>query len=495
MPRRLRQKYLGSSPQRMLCLMSRTFPLPPIPLGECYISKLPDEILAEILAYLPPETGLFHKPNYEQCPPIPLICKHWERVYNATLYRELSFVESSAGWQQRRTSNAVKALQQQAELSNHVRNISVQLWRPSEATCRFLAVVIKSCPAIRAVSLHLGWSSKAWPIIKAVGMLHSLEELQLSGYDCGPSLLMVLGYFNQPKLRHLELSRYGLGSLDDPGAAWCPLPILSQDVDKLSNLDKLSDLAHSHTSTMTSLELRDPSASPHCTKILLYWPSRLVRLCLSQLTNSMYGSHYTAEAVRAILDIHRESLHHITIGIIPGKRNEDDPWTLGGIPNFSKFDCLHELHLSAYNVLAEKPSEAATKLAAPLLRFLVMTFCTEDQHSASRTAFAEDQVRWMADFATQKSAAKMGDKLESMFVDFNLEHENFLYRNETETWPWEYLEQAKEEISRCNIVLNYSKPSCTKDEWDHQAVAGRRNAEEEPLAVAVGIESDPGTPE
>lgn len=483
----MRQKYLGSSPQRKLCLVSRPFPLPPVPLGKCYISKLPDELLAQIFAYLTPETGLFLRPTYEQYPPVPIICKHWERVYDATLYRELSFVECSAGWSQRRTSNAVKALQQQAELSNHVRNISVQMWHPSEVTCRILADIIKSCRGIRAVSLHLGWSSKDWPLIQAVGMLPRLEVLQLSGYDGGPSLQMILRLFNQPRLRHLELSRYGLGSDDEPRRAWHPINIYSQDV------DKLSDLAHSHTSAMTSLELNCPNALPHCTKILLNWPSRLVRLSLSQLTNSAFGSHYTLDAVSAILDVHRESLHHITVGIIPGIPNVDGSWSMSGIPDFSKFDCLHELHLSAYNILAEKPAEAATKLAAPLLRHLAMSFCTEDQHSESRTGFAEDQVLWMADFATQKSAAKTGKKLESIFLDFNPEREEFLYRNISETWPWEYLEQAKEELSRCNMVLSYSKPSCTKDEWD-QAVAAIQKEEEAAWAIAVGMESDRETP-
>lgn len=278
-----------------------------------------------------------------------------------------------------------------------------------------------------------------------------------------------------------------MGRLDDTRAAWHPTQIFLQDI------DKLSDLAQSHTSAMMSLELKDPSALPECTMILLDWPSRLLRLSLSQLINSVYGSHYTLDAVRAILDIHRESLRHITVGIIPGEGNEGDSWTMSGIPNFSKFDCLHELHLSVYNVLAEKPSEAATKLAAPLLRHLTITFCTEDQHSESRTGFAEDQVVWMADFAIQKSAAKIGTKVENMFVDFNPERETFLYRNENETWPWEYLEQAEEEISRCNMVLSYSKPSCTKDEWD-QAVAGCREAEEA-WALAVENESNPGTPE
>ncbi|CAD6582961.1 MAG: hypothetical protein ASARMPREDX12_001132 [Alectoria sarmentosa] len=474
MPRRLRQNYLGPSPQRTLCLMSRPPKPPPDSLGNCYISMLPDELLSEIFAYLPPETDLYREPTYEECPPIPVICKHWENIYDATLYRKISFVEQF-GVQKSRTSKAVENLQQQADLRNHVRDISVQQWHPSEATCRAIADTIKSCQAVRTVSLHLGWSTTAWPIIHAVAMLPRLEVLRLSGYDSGPSLQMILGHFNQPTLKAVQLSRYGLGSGDTPRAPWFPVEPSSQ-----FETDKLSALARSHTSAMTSLELDDPSASPHSTRTLLKWPSRLVRLSLSQLINSSHGREYTLDALEPILNIHRESLQYIMVRIIPEKPNEDAPWTRSGIPNFSKFRCLHELHLSAYNLLAEKPSEAAVKLAAPLLRHLAMSFHTEDQHSESWTDFAADQALWMADFASQKATKETNTKLESVYVDFNPECDVWsVYEGQDMTWPWEHLQQAEQELSRCNITMKYSKPGCTKDEWDQIIVNLRKASEAE----------------
>lgn len=433
---------------------------------------LPDELLAEIFAYLPPENYLFDMPTYDQCPPIPVICKHWERIYDATLFRKLSFVDNPV-LRRSRTSILVKRLQEQSDLCNHVRNISVQMWHPSEATCRLISNTIKSCQATRTVSLHLGWSEKVWPILQAVAMLPRLEVLQLSGYDSGPSLQMILGHFNQPTLRDIRLSRYGLGKGDKVKAPWLPIEPSSQD-----EMDKFSFLARSYTSAMTSLQLDDPSALPHCSKTLLEWPSTLIRLSLSQLTNSAYGSHYTLDSVETILSVHRESLQHITVGIIPGKQKEDGSWTTSGIPNFSKFQRLRELHLSAYNILEEKPSEAAAKLAAPMLRHLAMDFCTEDQHTESCKDFAEDQVLWIADFASQNSARETDNSLESVFVNFNPEHDSWaLYGSENMTWPWEYLQRAEQEMSRYNVVLTYSKPGCTKDEWD-QTVADHRKAEE-----------------
>lgn len=468
MPRRLRQYYLGASTQRTLCLVLRPPKPPADSLGNCHISLLPDELLAEIFSYLPPETDLFNEPTYEECPPIPVVCKRWERNYDAILFRRISFVKQPM---RQRHRTLVNTLQQQADLRNHVRDISVQMWHPSKATCRVIADTIAFCQATRTVSLHLGWSTKIWPIIQAVEMLPRLEALQLSGYDCGPSLQMILGHFNQPTLRHIRLSRYGLGHGDTIRAPWLPIESYSRDEGK-----QLSLLARSHTSAMVSLELTDPSASPHSTKTLLKWPSTLVRLCLSQLTNSVYWSHYTLDMVGPILSIHRESLQHITVDIIPGGKNEDNTWTRSGIPDFSKFHCLRELRLSAYNILAEKPSKAAEKLAAPVLRHLGMSFCTEDQHRVSWKEFTKDQVLWMTDFASQKPTGGTNTRLESISVDFNPEYDPWsLCDNDDMTWPWEYVQQAEQQMSRCNMIMKYSKPGCTRDEWD-QIVADRREA-------------------
>ena len=456
----------------MLLIMSRPPKPPPDFLGNCYISMLPDELLAEIFAYLPPEPYWCYMPTYDERPPIPVICKHWERIYDATLYRNLSFYDHCT-LARSRTSRVVKRLQERLDLRNHVRSILVQVYNPSEATCRLIFDTIKSCQAARTVSLYLDWSEKDWPIIQAVETLPRLEVLQLSGYKSGPSLQMILRHFNQPTLRDIRLSQYGLGKGDLPKASWLPIDQSSQD-----EMDIFSLLARSHTSAMTSLKLNNPSALPHCSKTLLEWPSTLIRLSLSQLTNSAYGSHYTLDLVEPILSIHCESLQHITVGIIPGKQEGDGSRTTSGIPDFSKFPRLRELHLSAYNIMEEKPSEAAAKLAAPMLRHLAMEFYTDDEHFASREDFAEDEVLWMAGFASQYLARETDNSLESVFVDFQpINDFCSLYDSEDMTWPWEYLRRAEKEMSRCKVVLKYSKPGCTKDEWD-QAVADnwrRRN--------------------
>lgn len=148
MPRRLRQCYLGPSPQQTLCLIPRPPGPPPNALGKCYIDILPVELLVEIMTYLAPEIDLYELPTYEQCPPVALVCKHWERSYDAVLYRNIVSCDQSV-WRQRRNAQVIETLRQQADLRNHVRKIAVQRWHPSEATCHQIGHTIKSCPATR----------------------------------------------------------------------------------------------------------------------------------------------------------------------------------------------------------------------------------------------------------------------------------------------------------------------------------------------------------
>ena len=185
--------------------------------------------------------------------------------------------------------------------------------------------------------------------------------------------------------------------------------------------------------------------------------------------------HYTVDAVASILDIHRETLQHITICNTVRHVNHDI-YKTSGIPDFSKFPNLHELHLSAYNVLAEKPSEAATKLAAPLLRHLAIAFGSGDQHSVSVRDFSDEQVRWLAEFASQR---QLNTKLQSVFVDFEPRWlEIHRIRPEDEIlWPWEYLQQAEKELSLCHIDLKYREPVCTLDQWDQMMRDRRKEAE------------------
>lgn len=196
-----------------------------------------------------------------------------------------------------------------------------------------------------------------------------------------------------------------------------------------------------------------------------------MRLTLSRLDYSTFASHYTVDAVERILSNHRESLRYINIGIIPGKPPKNGNYNASRIPNFSNFQCLDELQLSSYNLMAEKPSEATAKLAAPLLRHLRINFSEESRHVKMHRVFGEDQVLWLADFASQNPVSVSNTRLQSVFIDFDdLDYnpycDSLLYV--TVSWSWQYLQQAKEEMSRYNIVMRHSEPDCIREEWDRK---------------------------
>jgi hypothetical protein len=91
------------------------------------------------------------------------------------------------------------------------------------------------------------------------------------------------------------------------------------------------------------------------------------------------------ENIERLLIMHRESLKFVEVGRVPGAHK--------GMPDFSNFEFLEELHLSAYQLLSETPSNAMARLATPCLRHLSIIFKPEDHHSTSVRGFAMEQVR------------------------------------------------------------------------------------------------------
>ena len=455
-------------------------PSPPLkPLGECYIKKLPNEVLTEIFAYLPPDIFVHEPPTYEQCPPIALVCKLWQRNYDATQYQNI-FLSGYSTWRQLYNEKVLKTLRQQAELRDHVRRISVCMDYVSEATYREIADTIKSCRTIHTVVLRVEWSIKVWPIIHAIETLPRLQHLVLLGPRSGVSLQMLLRYFNQPTLRYVELHRYGLARGDTPGLSYFQHEPPSPEETHLFSL-----VARPRSSAIPSLNLTDPSTPPICTMTLLQWISKLVKLSLSALTCSTYGWLYTHKVVELLLNVHRESLQHIMLGTIPSGLDEHGNCIAAGIPDFSKFPCLCELQLSHHNLLFEKPSQAAAKLAAPVMCHLAISFNSEDQRPGSedqtlerRSNFAEAESLWMLEFVSQPNT-----RLKTIFVDYDpwplrpatnapwpweySDHDPWpLGPTINAPWPWEHLEQAKTDLSRYNVAMTYSEPRCTKEKWD-----------------------------
>jgi hypothetical protein len=352
-------------------------------------------------------------------------------------------------------------LEDRPDLRGHVKAIHIQLSSPNQNTCNNIARIVTHCKATRRFMLHTDLTDRSLPLLDAIKNLPRLGFLSLSGYSSGPSIHMVLERCDLPCLESLELSRYGIGKGTDPSAPW-PEDIRATQRD----LEQLLPSNRYHTSSVTSMVLSDPSTPPIVSEHILRWPRRLERLSITFLTHSSYASQYTLTNVERLLGIHRHSLKYIKIGIIPGAHE--------GMPDFSSFQCLEELHLSTYELLAEAPSNALRKLAGPYLRHLSMTFSPEDQHSESNNEFAIEQVRWMSDFATLKRSDHPTSRLEKIHIDFIPDH-NPLYLSDFEdvTWPWDYLDEAGQKLAQHGLALTYSKPRWPKEEWEELVEAGK----------------------
>ena len=339
-----------------------------------------------------------------------------------------------------------------------------------------IACCMTMCTALRKVSLHIDWSKDTWAIIHATSNLPELQTLSLSGPDGGVALQTIFKYINQSSLRHMRLSRYGFSDGDKPMAVWRPTAPSSQMV-----LDKLSASAGKHSSRVTELSLSDPSAIPGATEILVRRSARLEKLTMKMLKHTSFAGHYTVDAIQRILDVHRASLRHITIGIIPLAYHP--------IPDLSAFPSLCRLHLSAFDVFAETPAAAQKKVSAPCLEQLILDFNTEDQHKVNWREFNKTNVDWLDEFATHyKVMQNLENKLHTIVVEFS--PECWGYGDEVEIlgtskWPWEYLIQARDMLSKHEMTLKWNEPCLTREEWvEMQRAKQDRNADPDPEGVA-----------
>ncbi|KAH7416739.1 hypothetical protein BKA64DRAFT_275771 [Cadophora sp. MPI-SDFR-AT-0126] len=144
--------------------------------------------------------------------------------------------------------------------------------------------------------------------------------------------------------------------------------------------------------------------------------------------------------------------------------------------------------MSAYNLIrSETAAEAVRKTSAPNLRCVTLSFCTEDQDPASRNDFGKEQVVWMLEFARVRKDMYPESRLEKLKVEFDTgedPHQNrrmlrvppghvlFCEVAELLSWPWEYLEEAKQCAARFGLRVEY-EARYTREEWD-RAVLGEK---------------------
>ncbi|KAE8442003.1 hypothetical protein EG329_003939 [Mollisiaceae sp. DMI_Dod_QoI] len=222
------------------------------------------------------------------------------------------------------------------------------------------------------------------------------------------------------------------------------------------------------TGNITSLKLSKPRIAPHFTELILHWPSRLTNLSIFPLSFDRIGEDYTTEVIQRFLDIHRNSLKRVTLGTIGRSGNSE-------MPDFSSFPHLEELHICAHNMIKfETAPTAARKLSAPNLRCVTADYKFNETRSdqVADYEFRKDQATWMHDFARLKKEQYPSSKLEKVVFLFN-PYEYRTYRDlffpsratGPVTWPWEYLEQAKQFAAGFGLTVDFTTPM-TREEWN-----------------------------
>ncbi|PMD60736.1 uncharacterized protein K444DRAFT_663093 [Hyaloscypha bicolor E] len=454
-----RQSHLGRTPGGQLYLQKPQRARAAESVEPYYISVLPDEVLFEILSYIPPKRHRYELVKDEERFPLTLmlVCKKWRRIYEPVLFRTIMTHYHTTIFLSR-MRGLLDLLYTRPHLRGYPRNICISISRTvaHAAVCRILSAVIKCCTGLRVVSFH------------SVYIPDISEHLDLGG----PSLQLFFRDFTLPSLKSLYLSRYGPGrNPEDTSAPWPGEPISITR----TGLEHLLPPNRYHTGNVTKVLLRDPSCLQNVTEHILRWPSALTDLSI-WLSHSTGGKYYTMEATQRILDIHRSSLKRVTIGMLSGGYVGRT-----GSPDFSSFLHLEELGMSAYNLIrSETATDAARKLSAPNLRCVTLSFSVEDQHSESRSDFGKEQVTWIQEFAKLKEEKYPVSKLEKMVVLFdpneNPYHLRRLLRGPPEqvpvseiaeplTWPWEYLEEAKQCAAEFELRVEF-KAGWTREEWD-----------------------------
>lgn len=446
--------------------MSRTASQPQIS-RICYIHSLPVELMIDILEYLTPATKSDYEPEYYRFLPIPLVSRHWQRLYDPILYRTIDLGYRGRG-KTRRTSTLSQTLETRSELRTYVKEIIIRLSRPSHVQCVIIPDIIQYCTSIRKLTLHTHMSSEVWPIIDTAGKLQKLQSLHISSQIGGPhlNLQMILSHFSMPTLKELEIRRYGLSVNSESGVPWPQTVSPTQQ-----RVEDYFSTCHHHD-TLTTLRLDAPSTPPEVTEKLLQWPRHLTSLSITNLVNANYTSMYTIAAVQTLLDTQRDSLQHVVLGRIIEKGKN-------GIPDLSGFQCLRTLQVSAYNFLALRPEKALENLSAPLLHHLTLSWGKEDRLKEQYFAMTETHVTWLERFAVcMTSDHATHPRLPKIFVEFSPDNhlwaENYISRFivgnfgnawEGPEWPWDYLEVAARALSGYGVDMTYSEPIWTRLEW------------------------------
>lgn len=458
--------------------------LPFVPTGECFLSRVPDELLCHILEYLAPTQNLNHGFEYGPCLAIPLVCRRWKRLYYSFLYRNIDLDKPSSStlyspidFDRNLSSTSYSkieldknlcrikqldaTLRQRPDLGDAVRRVEIAFWCPSVDTCRMIAYILCCCKGLRRFKLGTVWTQDTWIILDAAKRAQ-VATLELSG---GPSLQMILKHCNSTTLEEVSLTECELDEAGGPSATssyYCS--------DTAHNDLKLL-LSSATSCNVTTMVLSYPMTPAHVTRSFLQWPARLTSLTMNGIFDEVVS--YTVEDIQGILDDHHHTLQHFSLGLLKGEES---------LPDFNSLTSLDSLQIHAINLFYESPCSAASKLAAPLLRYLEISFDTTTLDDPQKEFLGPDQITWLERFFGYMTPGT--NKLETVLVsDTEWWDDN---DDDRDTWPWAYIDQAVGVFAAHNVAMTYTPPQKSWEEW-YRAVQQRKveSAEQEEWYRAV----------
>lgn len=461
---------------------------PPRPANQCPISVLPDEMLVEIFSHFPLKAHWEVRKDESQAPLV-FVCQRWRRVYEPILFRRIPLSIGLSGHFPNKTIAGARKLSALMKAHPHIRNyprtIHLELDQPAEWTFPDLLSVIELCKEIRTIILRSDLLSPSMPFLQTITSLPLLKDLTLGGYfELGPTLELVFQTFSLPNLKRLRLESYQLsGNYFDP-----ILPFRNAHTGEAMTEKMLEDLQapyRHHRSSVETLELLDPRCQPRVTEYILRGYSHIVSLTLTCFSKRAMD-FYSTDEIQKLLEMHSKSLKRVELGFYANGE--------AAMPNFTKFPCLEEVHLSAYNVLKTETQKALRNLSAPKLRLLTLRFNTEDEYIGVHKGFQFKQSfhnpphvdlafpTWIGIFALLKKSHYHAVKLDRVLIEFksaNSPHKyrlraegtrdansRFLWVNHVIAWPWESLEAARQKAAEHGLKLEYSKATWTREEWD-----------------------------
>ncbi|KAH8590584.1 hypothetical protein B0O99DRAFT_301563 [Bisporella sp. PMI_857] len=491
-----RQKFLTIVDHRLKVVAEDSNPREPSTAAECYIARLPDELLLEILEHstvhrslrdeLTREESIIPESSQDSSEDgaeqhdvdgasdangrLRLVCKTWQTTYDEIFFREVWLGSIRGGVNiPRRARLLLATLENRPCLQRYPRSFYLDLDNLGPIACRNIVQIVQLCGNARMVGIHtehatLATSPFTWPLLDAVNTLKSLETLHVTL----PSLHLLFGFLNTSNLKELSIDQYGPGlESSHPFASW--LNDFEDEDDRYrsititeSELEELAPRNKYHSWKVTSLRLSDPCCDPNVTEVILRMPEYLEQLNFDELYRSTSASKYDCAMVQQLLDIHRKTLKLIKLGRIPYENQI--------LLDFSQYPCVEKLSISGFDFMSIATPEAALPKLPPFLTHLILDITPVNQHEP----FTVDQqvawVSWLTEFSSLKQSKYPQSRLEEIFIKFEwTEKPRWLTPRNSAPWPWEYLEKAKIAVARFGLTIGYEEPLLPEDMWNELA--------------------------